>query len=168
MLMNLILNRLAYCSASAVVLSLVSIAPSATASDGVLEINQVCAVQTGCFPGDAAGFPVTPNTAAGRSYRLTGDLVVPDSNTNAIHVTSPYAGSLSIDLGGFEITGPNECSEVPPLFDLVCTQPGIGSAIRAENLEAPLLSSVSIKNGTARGMGLFGISISVAGASALV
>ena len=31
----------------------------AFADEGVLEINQVCAVNTGCFVGDSAGFPVT-------------------------------------------------------------------------------------------------------------
>lgn len=31
----------------------------ASASDGVLEINQTCAIQTGCFAGDTAGLPVT-------------------------------------------------------------------------------------------------------------
>jgi hypothetical protein len=37
-------------------------------TDGVPEINQTCAVQTGCFPGDTAGFPVTisgPNACSG-------------------------------------------------------------------------------------------------------
>jgi len=35
------------------------LAMPARASDGVLEINQTCAIQTGCFAGDTAGFPVT-------------------------------------------------------------------------------------------------------------
>src|SRR5262245_32414033 len=34
----------------------------ASASDGVLEINQTCAA-VGCFQGDSAGFPVTINSA---------------------------------------------------------------------------------------------------------
>ena len=36
-----------------------ALAPMAYAVDGVLEINQTCAVNTGCFAGDAAAFPVT-------------------------------------------------------------------------------------------------------------
>ena len=52
-------------------LVLLSASP-ALAVDGVLEINQVCADKTGCFSGDAAGFPVTIGTAG--SYRLTGNL----------------------------------------------------------------------------------------------
>ncbi len=35
-----------------------SASPMAWAVDGVLEINQACAVNTGCFAGDTAGFPV--------------------------------------------------------------------------------------------------------------
>ena len=54
------------------------------AVDGVLEINQTCAVQTGCFSGDDPGFPVTIVTPG--SYRLTGNLTVPDENTGAIVV----------------------------------------------------------------------------------
>ena len=45
----------------ALLFSLVTI--PAIASDGVLEINQTCAVQTGCFSGDVAGFPVTISTS---------------------------------------------------------------------------------------------------------
>jgi hypothetical protein len=40
-------------------LLLLALVPPALAVDGVLEINQTCAEQTGCFTGDAAGFPVT-------------------------------------------------------------------------------------------------------------
>ena len=44
----------------ATAMAALAIAPmAASASDGVLEINQTCATQTGCFPGDSAGFPVT-------------------------------------------------------------------------------------------------------------
>ena len=44
------------------------------ASDGVVEINQTCAITTGCFAGDASGFPVTiqatPTGPAGGSYLI--------------------------------------------------------------------------------------------------
>ena len=59
------------------VLTLVSgllLATPGLAGDGVLEINQTCAVETGCFSGDGPGFPVTIDGTAGKSYRLTGDL----------------------------------------------------------------------------------------------
>jgi hypothetical protein len=64
----------------------IALASPALAVDGVLEINQACAVNTGCFSGDAAGLPVTI-TAAG-SYRLTGNLTVPDENTDGIAVSA--------------------------------------------------------------------------------
>ena len=48
-----------------------SIAAPGAASDGVLEINQTCAVNTGCFPGDAPGFPVHLDGTPSKSYALT-------------------------------------------------------------------------------------------------
>jgi hypothetical protein len=39
------------------------LAGPALAVDGVLEINQTCAVQTGCFAGDIPGFPPSPTAA---------------------------------------------------------------------------------------------------------
>lgn len=51
---------------------IVTFATPAFAVDGVLEINQTCAVQTGCFSGDTPGFPVTINATG--SYRLTSNL----------------------------------------------------------------------------------------------
>ena len=70
------------------------------AVDGVLEINQACAVNTGCFSGDTAGFPVT--ISASSSYVLTSELTVPNQNTTAIDLN---ANEVSIDLNGFAITG---------------------------------------------------------------
>ena len=52
------------------------LATSSWAGDGVLEINQACAVETGCMPGDTAGFPVAILTSG--SYRLTSSPAVPD------------------------------------------------------------------------------------------
>jgi hypothetical protein len=40
-------------------LSLLAFATPAWAVDGVIEINQACAVNTGFGPDDAPGFPVT-------------------------------------------------------------------------------------------------------------
>ena len=58
---------------------LLAFAVPALAVDGVLEINQACAVNTGCSTGDTAGFPVTISTSG--SYRLTSNL---ESNAPAI------------------------------------------------------------------------------------
>ena len=48
---------------SLIALLLVALAGPAFAVDGVAEINQTCAVNTGCFAGDFAGFPVTISSA---------------------------------------------------------------------------------------------------------
>jgi hypothetical protein len=69
----------------------------AHAVDGVLEINQTCAVNTGCFSGDAAGFPVT--IARTGSYRLTSNL----TQTGTSNVIDINAERVSIDLNGFTI-----------------------------------------------------------------
>jgi hypothetical protein len=76
------------------------------AAEGVLEINQVCATSpSGCFTGDAAGFPVTL-TAKG-SYILTSNLDVSGADTDAITV---QGDSVTLDLRGFEIVGADEGS----------------------------------------------------------
>lgn len=120
-----------------------------TASDGVPEINQTCAVQTGCFSGDTAGFPVTIDGAAGSSYRLTSNLVVPNENTDGISISVDH---ISIDLAGFEIRGPVVCSGSP----IVCT-PGTGSGNGVEWRFTNQISGHSVRNGSIRGMGGSGI-----------
>jgi hypothetical protein len=75
------------------------IAMPVMAGDGVLEINQTCATETGCFPGDAPGFPVTLNESG--SFALTGNLFV-DVEATAIEVG---ARPVDLDLNGFTIEG---------------------------------------------------------------
>lgn len=126
----------------------------ALAVDGVVEINQACAA-TGCFPGDAPGFPVQI-TAAG-SYRLTGNLEVPDKNTSAITVA---ASDVGIDLNGFVIGGPNVCTRDHSTAVVTCTlaSDGIGNGIGS----ADTVERVRIANGSIRGMGGSGIRLSQA------
>lgn len=78
----------------------VLLAAPAAAIDGVKEINQVCAVQTGCFAGDTPGYPVTIDTTAGSAFRLTSRLVVPDASTDGIVIST---NDVSIDLNNFSI-----------------------------------------------------------------
>ena len=85
-------------------LILLALGGSAVAADGVYEINQACALSTGCFLNDAAGFPVTI-TASG-SYLLTSNLVVADVDTNGIEVSEK---GVTIDLNGFAVSGPRFC-----------------------------------------------------------
>lgn len=124
-------------------------ASPAQAVDGVLEINQSCAVTGGCFAGDTAGFPVTISDSG--SYRLTGDLTVQDGNTTAIQIATAH---VTIDLNGFSITGPAVCSGQPVTS---CTNEGIGDGIMAAN--DPNYHHIRIRNGDIRGMGDDGVSL---------
>ena len=129
-------------------LAVCMMASAAMAVDGVLEINQTCAVNTGCFSGDSAGLPVTITGAAGRSYRLTTDLTVADENTDGIQVS---ANDVSIDLNGFAIVGPVTCSGSP----LTCSHAsGTGSGIERTTLT---VRGTSVKNGSIKGMGNYGV-----------
>lgn len=134
-------------SLSIPLLSMVLALP-AVASDGVLEINQTCAVQTGCFAGDAAGFPVTI-TAAG-SYRLTSSLTLPNESTSAIRVATSDVG---IDLNRFAIVGVVTCSGSP----LICSHgSGTGSGVDRTDLT---VHGVSVANGAISGMGFSGVAL---------
>jgi hypothetical protein len=135
-------------------LSVVCIAAPAGAGEGVFELGQVCATQSGCFPGDAAGFPIT--IVQPGSYRLTSNLAVPNQNTSAVFVT---AHDVSIDLGGFTISGVTTCSE----STLTCSPTGSGRGIDIDLGIIP--DRLSVRRGTIRGMGNRGI---LAGSRAIV
>lgn len=121
----------------------------AIADEGVLEINQQCALNGGCFSGDTAGFPVTIGGTG--SYKLTSGLdvavaaVSDSSNTTAIRVT---ATDVTIDLNGFTVQGPVTCSGTPVSS---CTNAGGGEGIELE------ASGATVKNGTIEGVGFAAI-----------
>jgi len=127
-----------------------ALATPALAVDGVLEINQTCAV-TGCFSGDLTGFPVTI-TAPG-SYALTGNLSVLDANVTAIVVD---AEGVTIDLRGFEIAGPLSCSCCP----VSCSDSGTGAGIKNGVVSFSGRGS-TIRNGTVRGFASGGVVVNV-------
>jgi hypothetical protein len=118
---------------------------AASAGGGVREIRQDCAVGAGCFDGDAPGLPVEI-TAPG-SYRLTGDLVLPDADTGGILLET---GDVTIDLNGFTVRGPGGCSGAP----LACTAVGLGFGILGERRER-----VTVRNGAVVGSGSYGIAL---------
>lgn len=102
----------------------------ATAVDGVLEINNSCALSpSGCFPGDASGYPVTITRTG--SFRLTGNL------QSGIYVTAP---NVSIDLNGFTIS-----SVDPNDPEASCTSPGSGAGIACA---PPNCHNMDVRNGT--------------------
>jgi len=132
-------------------------AGAAAAVDGVILIDQNKALAGNLTPGDGPGFPVTISRSG--SYRLAGDLTVPDADTTAIDITTA-ASDVTIDLNGFSIVGPvicngvanppTSCAPVPASSDIF----GPGTGIRG----APG-RSITIRNGTIRGMGRHGIFI---------
>lgn len=118
----------------------------AAAVDGVREINQTCAFQTGCFPGDAPGLPVT--ISAPGSYRLTSNVsfsaTLGPPSADIIAIT---ADRVTLDLNGFEL----RCAF--PLTGNPCGR-GIHDGIDATG------SGLRIKNGFISGMPSSGISAS--------
>jgi hypothetical protein len=132
-------------------------ATPAAAVDGLILIDQNKALAGNVTPGDAPGFPVTITKSG--SYRLSSDLSVPDADTTAIDVTTA-AGDVTIDLNGFSIVGPVVCtgsSAANPVTSCAPTPsspsifgPGVGVRAAPDR-------SLTIRNGTIRGMGRHGI-----------
>jgi parallel beta-helix repeat protein len=129
-----------------------ALAATASAGDGVIEINQELALAGGVTAGDTPGFPVTIDLPG--SYRLTGSLVVPDENTTGILVQADY---VTIDLSGFEISGPVTCTGDP----VSCSPLGVGRGVSA------FADYVTVRDGTVRGMGNAGIGLGGQGSSAI-
>lgn len=120
------------------------------AADGQQEINQACAVNTGCFEGDGPGFPVTISQPG--SYRLTGnlDLTAENPATNGIDISAP---ATTVDLGGFQIIGPARCSGA---CGAVSCGSSSGSSGWAVVFQAGAFAG-TVRNGTVRNMGNTGI-----------
>ena len=128
------------------------LAGMAQAVDGVFLIDQARALAGGITPGDAPGFPVTISQPG--SYRLMGNLTVPDQNTSGIVIT---ANDVTVDLNGFAIIGPNVCTGVPVTS---CSNIGTGIGIQGDDRDR-----ITVKDGKVAGMGSNGILL---GASARV
>jgi len=129
----------------AAILAAVATAPAPThAGDGAIEINQTCAVMTGCDDADSPGFPVT--IYAGR-HVLTSDLATSDPSQTAIQVNGAL---VWLDLQGFTISGPTSCTSPGP----ACSPTGSGSGIVTVSS-----GYTTIVNGTVRGFGSDGIAV---------
>jgi len=127
----------------------------APGAEGSIEIDQARALAGGVTASDTPGFPVT--LGASGSYRLTGNLAVPDENTTAILVDTAAPGVtlfVTLDLAGFEIAGPNACSV--ELFGVTvdCTLSGSGAGVKGTTGHV-----LTVRNGTIRGMGDAGIAV---------
>lgn len=128
-------------------------ASPALAVDGVLEINQTCAVQTGCFAGDAPGFPVTLPSSG--SYRLTSNLDYPGATASAIELAT---SDIAVDLNGNTIKGTNTCTTGAGGWVTSCTESNGYSAISGNG-------SVRVRVTNGRILGAGGAGINLADAS---
>jgi hypothetical protein len=124
---------------------LFAFAPAARAVDGIVLINQ--STITNGLPGCPTGghFPIIVCQTG--SYRLSGNLTVPDVNTTAIQITTD---NVTLDLNGFSIIGPAVCSGGPPVT--FCSPfPNsfpVPAGISSSN------AGISVSNGTVRGVGI--------------
>jgi hypothetical protein len=127
---------------------LLALAGPAFAVDGVLEINQTCAIQTGCFSGDTPGFPVTISTPG--SYRLTSNLrrSIQLGGSQSAHFIEILADDVSVDLAGFLIA----CATV---LGGSCSGSGSGSGVSA----ASTIEGATVKNGSITGMAGNGVTL---------
>lgn len=123
------------------ILLLLTLATPALAVDGVLEINQACAVLTGCFQGDAAGFPVTISSPG--SYRLTSNLtqIIEEGQSQDANFIDISTSGVSLDLGGFEIS----CS----IFFSVSSCTGAGNGIYASG---STIERITVEHGSIVGV----------------
>lgn len=120
----------------------------AFAGDGRLEINDTCAVQTGCFPGDTPGYPVTIDGSAGTEYLLTSRLVLPNENTDGISIG---AHDVRVDLNGFSIVR-SGCEGATS----TC-KPGSGTGNGIDTFGSASPRGTSVRNGSIVGMGANGV-----------
>lgn len=103
-------------------------------------IDQNKALAGNLTPGDAAGFPVTLSVPG--SYKLTGNLVVP-AGLSGIVVT---ASGVTLDLNGFNISGPILCTHNQSSFAVTCTP------VTAQNWGVEMMSGGNtVRNGAVRG-----------------
>jgi hypothetical protein len=108
--------------------------------DGVILIDQNKALAGNVTLGDAPGFPVSITQPG--SYRLSGNLTVPDANTTAILINT---GNVTVDLNGFAILGPTVCSGTPLSCAPAASGVGIGTTVNTQ-------SNIAVHNGSVRGM----------------
>jgi hypothetical protein len=116
------------------------------AVDGVILIDQNRALSGNVTPGDAPGFPVTITQPG--SYRLSSNLIVPDANTSAIRIAADH---ITLDLNGFAILGPVDCSGGNCF--------GLGNGSGVEGGAGGVHFNITIRNGTIQGMGGSGVEL---------
>lgn len=119
-------------------ITMLPLAPAALAVDGTVLINQSTITNglTGCPTG--GHFPIV--ICQSGSYRLSGNITVPDANTDAIHIN---ADNVTLDLNGFAVLGPATCT----LGTAQCSTTGTGIGVTSVN------NNIGLSNGAINGMG---------------
>lgn len=138
---------------------LLAFAPVALAVDGTVLINQSTITNglTGCPTG--GHFPII--ICQSGSYRLSGNLTVPDGNTTGIQIS---ADDVTLDLNGFSILGPVVCSVSGFPEQTTCSQNGSITTAGIFSVN----SNITVSNGTIRGFGGFGVLLGALGSGVLV
>lgn len=125
----------------------------AFATNGVVDINQARALAGGITAGDTPGFPITISQSG--SYRLTSNLdvtgVAAPLTTSAIQITAP---DVSLDLNGFSVIGPVNCTGGGATISCLPTTGGSGADLIYGSNTAHRLS---LRNGSVRGAGGAGV-----------
>lgn len=91
---------------------------AAGSSFAQITIDQNRALAGGLTPGDTPGFPITISQPG--VYVLRGALNVPEG-ASGIEITAP---NVTLDLGGFTITGPSTCTRNAVTRVVTCTATG--------------------------------------------
>lgn len=125
---------------------LLAIAPVALAVDGVVLINQ--STTTNGLPNCPTGGSALITICQPGSYRLSGNLTVPDENTDGIKI---FADNVTLDLNGFAIQGPVTCTQ--GTFPVQCSIKGQGGGVGIFSNN----NNISVSNGAITGMGSSGI-----------
>jgi len=128
-----------------VALTMALIPAAALAIDGQVLINMSTVAAAG-------GFPYTITQAG--SYKLSGNLTVPNGDTTAILIAHD---NVTLDLNGFSILGPVDCTAGFP-----CANRGgnLGHGVRAgTDSPAKMYFNITVRNGTISGMGADGVHI---------
>lgn len=116
------------------------------ASDGVTELNQTCAMSSGCLDLDSPGFPIDIRSSG--SYILTSNLDTRALVDPEVDVIAVIADDVTIDLNGFLIIGPVECSGGPPGEPRICSPQNL---VDGQGIDSAV-PGTTVRNGTIRGM----------------
>lgn len=131
-----------------------SVSLMAAPVNGPVIIDQNAALHGGVSGNcDAPGFPIT--ICSPGSYILVSNLIVP-KDTDGIDVSVP---NVTIDLNGFTISGPVSCTGTGST--LTCGGSTLGKGIAFTG--SFVTSNITVRNGTVRGFGLLGVSLTGTG-----